>query len=338
MARSHARAWVKLGVVVVCALVAVQAPPVSARLRALGVTGELLDVGVPRPFAADVRRAVARMGGVDGDLYRAGDRAPGLVLLPGATPAGRRDERAVAAATAVARAGRTVFVPELSLYHRRIDDADLDRIVAVTRALAEDTGGPVNLLGFSYGGSYGLVAAADDRLSGRVEQVATFGSYADLRGVIQAATTGASVYAGEVVEWDGDPRAGEMLRQATEQLVEPGDRAAFEALLANDDPRRTPELIEALPTDVRAALDRFSPAAVAGDVDADVVALHAVDDPAVPFVESQRLVDAFPEARVLTVELFRHIDYQTGDTVRALPDLWRTWRFAGWVLAAQERW
>jgi pimeloyl-ACP methyl ester carboxylesterase len=330
--------WGRIGTVVVLALVAANAPPVSARLKALGVTGELLDVPVPRPFAADVERIETSLGGVEGDLYRAGSDAPGLVLLPGATPAGRDDTRAVEAATAVARADRTVFVPELSLYQRRIDGTDLERIVNATRALADETGGRATLLGFSYGGSYGLVAAADERLRGHLAQVATFGSYADLGGVIQAATTGASTVDGQVIPWDGDPRAGEILRDATDQLVDEDSRGAVEALLANDDPHRTPELIEALPRDVRATLDRFSPTAVAHDIEVPVVAIHAVDDPAVPYVEGERLVAAIPQARLLTVELFRHVDYEAGDLVRALPDLWRTWRFAGWVLASQERW
>lgn len=335
-----------------------------ARLKALPTAAQAVDVAFPRPLAPTVTRAEVRVGGVLGDLYTIGRAAPTVVLLPGATPAGRNDRRAITAAEAIARAGRTVFVPELTLYDSRIDARDLDRIVEAVLALpAHRLGeGPPTIVGFSYGGSYGLVAAADPRLAGRLALVATFGAYFDLLGVMQAATTGVSIVGEDRLAWDADPRAGALLVEHALQLAPDEEREALaaaldgrtdpatlgpearalHALLANTDPDRTAALAARLPPGIRGVLERFSPATVAGDLDAPVVALHSTDDPAVPYAEGLRLARGLPDARFVTVERFTHVDFTSGgspvDLARATPDLWRTWRFTGWVLAAQEPW
>lgn len=336
----------------------VTAPPLRARAKALPLAVEAIGREVPRPFASAVVREEARVGDVVGDLYAGEDSAPSVVLLPGATPAGRDDRRTVTVARALARSGRTVFVPELALYDRRVDEADLERIADAALALpAHRLGqGPVLIVGFSYGGAYGLVAAADPRLADRVVQVATFGAYWDLVGVVQAVTTGASLVDGARFDWNGDPRARQLLAEHALTLAAPEhretlaaalagerdpatlhpDAQALHALLTNDDPQATAALAERLGDEAQRILRRFSPARVADDIDAPIVAMHAVDDPAVPYAEARRLQADRPDARLVTVELFSHVDLTGVSIVGALPDLWRTWRFAGWVLAAQE--
>jgi hypothetical protein len=86
--------------------------------------------------------------------------------------------------------------------------------------------------------------------------VATFGAYADLAGVIQAATTGTSLVDGERFGWEPDPRAREVVAdqlldllpaeaaQQVEQALEgttdpaslPAELAAVHELLTTDDP------------------------------------------------------------------------------------------------------
>lgn len=355
----HRLAWLVASLLVLVGLVTLF-PPATSRLKAGGVVGDLLDYPVPRPFAAEVERRPVSLNGVDGDLYAGEQPAPAMVLVPGATEAGLEDTRVVRAGRAIAAADRTVFVPELSLYGREIDTADIDRIVDATLGInAHRLGeGPVSLLGFSFGGSYALVAAADERLAGELAQVATFGAYFDLVGLLQAATTGVSVVDGQRLDWDPHPRARELTVRASLQLVPPGRRdeladalsgdrapgslspearAVFE-LIENDEPERTRQLAAELPERARRVLDRFSPAAVADDVRAPVVAMHAVGDPAVPHAELRRLAAALPHARVVSTRLFGHVDLEGVGKLRALPDLLRAWRFAGLVLAAQERW
>ncbi len=335
--------------------------PVRVRVASAAVLADALDLPMVRPFAAEVDRQPATFGGVDGDLYDPGSGAPAIVLIPGATPAGTDDARAVALADAMARADRAVFVPELEVYDQDVVRADVDRLVRVAAALADERDAPVVLLGFSFGGSLGLLAAADDHLDDRVALAAVFGAYFDLTGVLQAATTGEGVVDGQVIAWDPAPEADDIVRERLLEMlpVEMRDpveqalagerdpatlagpaRAAVE-LLTNDDPHRTFALVEALPDTVRDRLREVSPSSVAGALDVPVVAMHATDDPAVPYAELLRLEAAVPHARTITVGSFEHVDFRLGaprEWPRVGADLWRVWSFATDVLDAQDTW
>jgi pimeloyl-ACP methyl ester carboxylesterase len=333
-------------------------PPVQARGKALLMLLEAIGRGVPRPFAAEVTRHDVDLEGVTGHLYWPGRPAPAVVVIPGAAPLGKDDPRAVRLARSVARAGRVVFVPDLELTDRRFVQEDVDRLVTAVLALGRSprVSGGVSYLGISYGGSFALLAAADPRLDGQLVQVAVFGAYFDLVGVIQAVTTGRSVVAGRSLRWEGPPQARGVLQEGATDLLAPsardevrralasGDtgglkpeaRALYEVLV-NRDPARTPELVSDLPGEFRMLLQRFSPATVADRIEAPVIAMHSMDDPAVPFAEVLRLKRALPEARVAVVQGFRHVDFGSAEDLGTVAtDLASAWRFATWFLEAQE--
>jgi pimeloyl-ACP methyl ester carboxylesterase len=333
-------------------------PPVQARAKGWAVLLEGIGADPPRPFASAVTRRTVALDGVQGDLYRPPDDAPAIVLVPGAARLGKDDPRIVRLARAIARGSRVVFVPQMALANRRFIEDDLQSLVRAVVALDESafTTGDVSLLGISYGGSFAMVAAADPRLEGRLAQVAVFGAYFDLVGVVQAATTGVSIVEGRRIPWDLPPEAQAILEEAAPDLVPaasredlgralesrdpsglaPGDRALYE-LLVNRDPDRTRELAGRLSGQAGAIMERFSPAAVADRIRAPVIAMHSMDDPAVPFAEAIRLRRAMPEARMVVVRGFRHVDFTSaGGASRAIGDLLRAWRFATWLLAAQE--
>jgi fermentation-respiration switch protein FrsA (DUF1100 family) len=340
---------------------AAQLPAVQARAKAVGVLVEAVGGRFPRPFAPEVRRMDHSVDGVPGVLYVPNHPAPAVVLVLGAAPGGPDDPRAIRLATALARAGRVVFAPRLSLAARRFDPEDLDRIVRAVLALDAHpaTSGPTALLGISYGGSFSLVAAADPRLRGRLGVVAVFGAYFDLAGVIQAASTGRSLVAGRHIPWDGHPMAREVLERHAVTLAPEGSRdelrevlagrndpsslapgaRAVHALLTNRDPARTDALVAALPAEARARLRRFSPSSVSGQISAPVLAMHSTDDPAVPYGELVRLQLALPGARAVTVGSFRHVDLRGDDgggPLGVASDLLDAWRFTSWFLEAQE--
>jgi pimeloyl-ACP methyl ester carboxylesterase len=333
-------------------------PPVQARAKGLAVLLDGIGTDFPRPLAPQVTRRTVTLDGVQGDLYRPPDEAPAVVLVPGAARLGKDDPRVVRLARAVARASRVVFVPQLALANRRFIEDDLQRLVLAVVALDEAaaTHGQVTLLGISYGGSFAMVAAADPRLEGRLAQVAVFGAYFDLVGVVQAATTGVSSIDGRRIPWDLPPEAQAILEEAAPDLVpaasrqelgraladrDPsglarGDRALYD-LLVNRDPERTRELARRLSGQAGAIMERFSPSAIADQIRAPVIAMHSMDDPAVPFAEAIRLRRAMPEARLVVVRGFRHVDFSSaGGASRAMGDLLRAWRFATWLMAAQE--
>lgn len=336
-------------------------PALAVRGVATATVLEGLDLGVPRPLAPEVARRSTTVGGVEVDRYepvggshRAAQR-PAIVLVPGATPDGREDRRVIAIATAIARAQRSVVVPELAVYGEDLLVGDLDRIVAVT-AGAADTNDGVVLAGLSFGGSLALIAAADPAVRDQVRLVATFGAYADLAGVVQAAITGVSLVDGQRIPWQADPRAQEVVRGQLLELVDERARTALEAaldreldpdalpaalrslhdLLVEGEPDRVMAHLDAAPEVVRERIDAVSPVRAAPDLEVPLVALHAVDDPVIPYGELQRLQATYPQLRALTLRTFDHLglgDDGHGWWVR-VRDLIETARFVTVILEA----
>ncbi len=344
--------------VLVAALAAVLLGPwlgaaLVAGTQAASVTADTLGL-TSRP-ADDVAFATVDVDGVVADRYGPAAGAV-VVLVPGAAPDGRRDARVVDLARSIARQGREVLVPELDVYGERLTVADIERIVALVVDRSQH-GDPVVLMGISFGGSLALLAAADERLSDRLAMVATFGAYTDLLGVVEAAVTGGSDAAGEWYPWLPDPRAPEVVREqllvmlddderqmASEVLdgarsrsqAPAGVRAVADLLEATDGPSFA-DAADRLPASVTDQLGRFSPVHVAEQVEVDVVAMHARDDPVIPYAELVRLGEAMPDARLVTVASFTHVDLALGAPAtwpRAVFDLWSVWRFAAQVLDA----
>lgn len=334
-------------------------PPGRTSAKALAVSAESLGLRLPRPFASYHQREV-RFGSVVGDLYAPARGGSPVVLLPGAAPRGRDDPRLVRVAQALARAGRLVIVPELALYDERLVEEDVERIVTVVREASARTGGePVVVVGISYGGALSLLAVADPAIRDEVATVAVFGAYTELVGVIQAVTTGVSLVEGRAIEWRPHPDADEVLRDRIVELLPPEERGPLERaltgrldparleggarvlyeLLDNDDPRRTREIAAELPTRMRERLAALSPSSRLDEVEADILAMHAVDDPLVPYAEALRLRAARPDADLRTLRWFGHVDLEASsprDWLLAVGDLWHVWRFTTGVLAPHE--
>lgn len=355
------RATLALGVVVAVLAVTALAlhPTVRSGTKAVLVLDGAFDGPLPRSDEASIEPSEQVLGDVVVDRYSPADDAPPILLVPGAAPAGRDDERVVAFASALASAGREVVVPELRLYEQELDAADVERVVEVAARLCPDDGGLV-LFGFSFGGSLALVAAADERVRRCIDLVATFGAYADLAGMLQAAVTGVSVVDGETYPWEvsDEEVLDSVLRDAATELV-PADqadalRAALEQrdpdglppaarqvyrMMTADDPMRVADLARDLPPPGNALVETFSPVAVADRIEADVLAAHALDDPAVPSAELLRLRAAFPQAEVLAVRSFSHVDLTTEGGVGPLvADMLIAWRFLQAVLREQQEW
>ena len=348
---------VALAVLVVAAAVVV--PGARAAAKAPFVLAGALDGLVPPEWAGSVEREEALVGDVLVDRYSRSLQAPPLLLVPGAARQGRDDSRVVSLATSLASAGRQVVVPELALYEQELDLDDVERVVRVADELCPPGGGLV-LLGFSFGGSVALVAAADRRIAGCVDLVATFGAYADLVGMVQAAATGVSVVDGERYTWRArdESVARQVLEDAATDLVpqeqrermrqafaerDPsglpaGSRAVYRLVTA-DDPDQVAALVSRLPPRARQVLESLSPVAVADRITARIVAAHAMDDPAVPYAELLRLRQAFPRAETMTVASFRHVDFASTSEIGTLvSDLVTACDFMRTVLRPQEHW
>lgn len=359
--RIFKRRWVQVLIAVGAILVlAGLLPPVRTHLTAAAAVADALGADVPRPLASSVERRTTSVGGVSGHLYTPENRAPAVMVLPGATRFGKSDPRVVRLARALTRSDRVVFVPELSLYDHVVDTADIDRIARATRALSRlrsvQTATDVVLLGASFGGSYGLIAAADPRVRGEVRLVATFGSYFDIVGLVQALSTGAFLVDGRRRTWNPNPDTNKALRQLALEMTRPSERPILRsalrgkakparlpddarkvyALVTNTQPGRTRPLTSRLSARARGVLADLSPARVHERISAPVVAMHNRADDLVPHVELVRLRRNMPHATTLSVRSFEHVDLVADDLGRLAADLLTVWRFAARVHSSQN--
>lgn len=294
-----------------------------------------------------------------------GRRLPGVVLVVGAAPLGRNDPQAVQLARALARAGRVVLVPDLTLRTSTLDAADLQRITVAVQTLAalpQVDPGRVGLLGISWGGALAVVAASAPPLASRVAFVATFGTFYDLVDLAGAVITGATVYQGRTIPWRTVPEAQELVRSALLSLLTPEQAAAVRAaltaaasdrparvrlsaaeravvaLLTNHDPARVTDLAATLPAPIQRVRVAFSPAFHLHGLRAPLLALHSTDDPAAPWTESALLVAAAraddPAGAHLTlVHLFSHVTPQRSLAApSSLRDDWRLIRYVASLL------
>jgi fermentation-respiration switch protein FrsA (DUF1100 family) len=346
------------------ALVILLAVPVGLRIPA-GVTGlrflvEFLTDGrypwisraTPPPVVEPLPGAGTPIA--TADLWRPGGRWhgpwPGLVLVHGLTPEGRRDPRLAWTADRLARAGFLVAVPDLpSLRAQRLRPEDapivrdtLLRLTAHPMALPA----PVAVIAVSVGLAPVALALDDPALAERVSLVLALGGYAESRELIRYFTTGAYAYGDTRGRARVDPaHGGAFLARNLDLVTDTRDRVAVLnalegrpagpdagpearavlALLQNRDPARVDELLTALPAETRQLLDTLSPARHLGRARTRLLFVHGKDDPAIPFTESLRLADAAPDrSRLVLVELIGHVEGQA-PAWRRLVDLMRLW-------------
>jgi acetyl esterase/lipase len=116
---------------------------------------------------------------------------PGIVIVHGVHRLGIDEPRLERFSRAVAAAGFAVLTPEireLADYH--VDPASIETIGASARALrARLGGGPVGVMGMSFGGGLSLLTAADPRFSDDIGLVVAVGAHHDLSRVSRFFTT-----------------------------------------------------------------------------------------------------------------------------------------------------
>lgn len=169
-----------------------------------------------------------RQGGVvPASLYRPrGSQGPfpGWVVLHGITRSGRHHPLLVRFVRAVTSSGAAVLVPEVPEWRELAlaPEAAQDVLEAAVRhwALrAEVATGGVGVMGFSFGVTRVLQAAADPGLRGYVKAAAGFGGYASLEEAIRFQLTGEHRWQGVSYQTEPDPYgrwvvAGNLLPQA----------------------------------------------------------------------------------------------------------------------------
>ena len=280
------------------------------------------------------------MGQADLYMPAGGGRHSAVLLFLGVNPAGRDDERVVNLANSLARLGVASMAPwSERLTRRSVSPGEVDGLVAAfqyLRGLDRVDPDSVGMAGFCVGASLLLVAAQDERISGDVAAVNSFGGYYDAKDLMAAALSGRRFYGGEVMGWQPDPLSvnvtrthlleaiadGEMRERVAAAAdgggeLPPGtppDARAVYGLLRGPDLDEARRLLDALPPDAQERLRRISPIGGMANLKAPLLIMHDRNDSLVPSEESRRLVDAAlahnPDAAVHYTEFafFDHVD------------------------------
>jgi dienelactone hydrolase len=265
-----------------------------------------------------------------------GGRWPAVVFVNGATARGRFHPDVQRLSRGLARAGFLVLVPDPpGLADGAITLATARAVTAVAleatrRTDVED--GRVGLLGVSVGASLALLAAEDPRLAPHVSAVVGFAPYSALPNVIRLATTGSYLDDGRLRPFRADPflslvvarslvaalpasaergRLLSLLKGVEDDSEEPlagvrtlsttglpPDVAAVLRLLQNSRPGSFDQLYAALPLQLRAGLERLSPLAGTGQLEAPVELVSAKTDKFFPVAESYALERAAADVDV----------------------------------------
>jgi pimeloyl-ACP methyl ester carboxylesterase len=135
---------------------------------------------------------------------------PGWVVLHGLTVPGRRHEAMTRFVRSLAASGAAVLVPDVPAWRTLRLDVDAARrtLAAGARWLSarpEVQAGGVGAVGFSFGATHALMAAADAGVQRDVRAVVGFGGYCDPHRMLRSLFAGEHEWAGEDFRMDPDP-------------------------------------------------------------------------------------------------------------------------------------
>ncbi|MGH7334142.1 MAG: alpha/beta hydrolase family protein [Candidatus Rokuibacteriota bacterium] len=247
-----------------------------------------------------------------------------LVLVHGFAPSGNRDDRVLAAATLLARAGFAVAVPTIpGLTQGRLRPDDVEPVIAALGFRS----GPATLVAVSVGAGPALLAAADPGVSGRVATVVVLGGYASARELVRYFLTGEYVYANRGGHTVHDPDVVRTFVAANADLLDPPLRQALEA--------GSRQATEAALDAIAPLLEVLSPERVAPRIPGHLLLVHGRGDRAVPYTETLRLAAARPHnTTVVLVGIIGHVE-GTGPLWQGLRDLLALWGVAYAMIAGR---
>lgn len=137
-------------------------------------------------------------------------RVPAWVVLHGMTVPGRRHRAMTRFVRSLAASGAVVLVPDVPAWRNLLLDLEGARrtIAEGARYLAgrpEVLPGGIGAVGFSFGATQALIAAADAEVRRDLRAVVAFGGYCDVRRMVRCTFTGEHEWLGQAHRIDPDP-------------------------------------------------------------------------------------------------------------------------------------
>jgi pimeloyl-ACP methyl ester carboxylesterase len=143
------------------------------------------------PSAARLRHIEvreSRRGSVTLRSYTSGESGFPLVVLHGLTREGFREARLVRFCNMLAALGLGVYAPNLQgLCMMDPDPTDVESAKALLKALANEHESQIGLIGFSFGGTYALLASSSPDVAESIRFVLAVGAYCSLESVVEHA-------------------------------------------------------------------------------------------------------------------------------------------------------
>jgi len=280
---------------------------------------------------------------------------PTILFVNGTTPEGRELPAVRRLGEGLARSGFVVFVPDLvGLREDEISPKTLSATLSAVRAAADHQrtrGRKVSLVGASTGATLSLLAAKHPQSKDCVASVSGLAPFADVRTALSLATTEHYLKDSKMVPYTTDPFLSYAIARSVVATLPPGkDREALSAelsrvdrldpeplaslrehppedlghdaravvrLLANEDPRRVDALYRDLPEGVRSDLEKLSPLAEEGNIEAPVELATAPQDKYFPPSESFAITRLAADHDVTVTEALEHAE--PGFDPRELP-------------------
>jgi pimeloyl-ACP methyl ester carboxylesterase len=340
----------------------------------IGLLVDLSHLGQPGAGKTQAMMRAPLSYEVDGRSYQADVYRPltaprmGIVLLPGAAPAGKDDPRLVEFAAWLASARFVVLVPDIvRLRHLELradiipQVVDTLRYVSTTANLAPQ--GKTAIVAFSVAAGPALLAALAPEVRDRVAFVLSIGGYYDLLSTLTFSITG---YFKADGQWQHRPSQDlgkwvfvlsnadalpdrsdrELLAQMAKRRLADQDPSvlaprlgpegqAVYRFISNMDPEKSQSLFAALPPAITAEAKALSPSARdLSALRARVILVHGRDDSIIPYTESVALAHALPSDRctLLLVSGLFHVDLKP-----TLGDSWQLGRAIYAVLVQRDR-
>ena len=333
------------------------------------VPGVISDI-VSHPIRTEDLTLTVESGHIRARLYVPKDapNAPALVVLHGVHHLGIDEPRLVSFATAMASCGMRVLTPELpDIKDYHVDSTSMRTIGEAAHWFAQQTGGPVGVMGLSFAGGLALVAAADPLYHHDFKFVFAVGSQDSMGRVAQYYRTNqderpngtiellpAHEYGPLVLEYQyvqdfvparDVPAIRSVLRAhlyedkaaeatAEAQLNEPQKLEALELMDATSE--KTRNLIAAANAKHAEELAGLSPDSHLKTFTTPVYLLHGQADNIIPSAETLWMASQLPATSlqaVLVSPILSHIDMAADPS---LMDQWRLIHFFALIMHATQ--
>lgn len=359
-------------------ILAVAASPfLKAHLQAVAILQQVSGKPVPalaRDFGAqsirteDLTLHVAS-GDVRARLYLPVNQpnAPAMLVFHGVHHLGIDEPRLIAFASAMAACGIRVLTPELpDIMDYHVDAASIITIGQSTQWFAQQTGGPVGVMGLSFSGGLALIAAGDPLYHPDFKFVLAVGSQDSMARVVRYYRTGADLrpngtdellpaheYGPLVIEYqyvqDFVPardiaairpvlRAHLYEDKPAEELAEAklnDDQKAEAAELMDSSSDKTRAMIAAVSLKHTSDMNELSPGPRLRTMTTPVYLLHGEADNIIPSAETLWMARELPAETLqamLVSRVISHIDMDQGDP--GWTEQWRLVHFFALIMHA----